>query len=107
MNKRQLALAVWCAAALCLPIVVVALQPVSPTRSANIVVRHPSLAAELPVVIEIGDAHLAPARRSPAETMGPIRMRGAHLVGLPDDPRPTVVAQKPESPAEAASAHVN
>jgi hypothetical protein len=68
--------------------------------------RHPSLAAEAPIAVDIGRAELAPLRRSSAAT-GPVLMRGARLVGVPDDPRPMVVARKPETRADVSRAHAN
>jgi hypothetical protein len=95
MYKRNLALAVWCAAALGLSMVVIALQPATPVRHEVDVVRHPSLAADEPVAVDIGNAHLGAGRRAHAAATGPIRMRGTSLVGVADDPRPMVLAQKP------------
>jgi hypothetical protein len=104
MYKRNLAFAVWLAAALGVPLLVMALQPASPVRRADETVRHPSLAAETPVAIDIGSAELGTARRARPVATGPIWMRGARLVSVPDDPRPMVVAQKPSGPT---STHAN
>ena len=106
MYKRNLVLIVWFAAALGLPALVMALQPSSPVRRADDIVRHPSLAAERPVAVDIGDAQLGSGRRR-SVAAGPIRMRGARLVGVPDDPRPMVVAQKPRTRDEASPSNAN
>jgi hypothetical protein len=105
MYKRNLAFAVWLAAGLGLTIVVTALRPASVVRRFDEPARHPSLAAEQPVAVDIGNAYLGSGRRAPAAA-GPIWMRGARLVSVADDGRPMVVAQKPAS-AGATSAHAN
>ena len=103
MSKGSLVLTVWSAAALCLPMLVAALQPVSPAH-VDAPMRHPSLAAEQPLAIEIGNAHLGSQRRSPAPPSGPIWMRGARLVGTPENTVPMMVAQKP---TRTKSAHAD
>jgi len=107
MNRRQLALVVWCAAAACLPVVVSALRPAVPARIVSRVERHPSLAAQPPLAVEIGTVYIGPVARAPSGRGAPIWMRGARLTGVAEDPKPLVVAQKSPVPPEASSAHAN